>query len=186
MRLDALRIANNLDAKKITQLVNVAYRPNGNESGWTHESNWISGDRISADRVSELISKVDSVILLGIKDHEILTCVHVEKEGQNAYIGMLTVHPKSQGLGIGKQVLDYAEKYAGATFGSDKFVMVVMSARSELIAFYLRRGYQKTGRIMDNPSSAGVGTPKFSDLKIEVLEKPANTSTKLTGNKDER
>jgi hypothetical protein len=52
--------------------------------------------------------------------------------------------------------------------------MAVVSSRSELIAFYLRRGYQKTGVVQDYPLSAGVGTPKFSGLKIEVLEKRSN------------
>lgn len=71
-------------------------------------------------------------------------------------------------------MLAHAEKYANESFGSEKFIMVVVSSRSELIAFYLRRGYRKTGTIQDYPLSAGVGTPKFSNLKTEVFEKRSN------------
>lgn len=51
--------------------------------------------------------------------------------------------------------------------------MIVVSGRIELIAFYLRRGYQQTGSVMDYPILAGVGTPKDASLKIEALEKRA-------------
>ena len=51
--------------------------------------------------------------------------------------------------------------------------MVVLSAREELIGFYLRRGYRRTGEVMDYPIEAGVGMPLYSELSIEVLEKRA-------------
>jgi ribosomal protein S18 acetylase RimI-like enzyme len=81
-----------------------------------------------------------------------------------------------QGTGVGKQMLAHAEKYAREEFGSVRFIMVVVSSRPELIAFYLRRGYQRTGDLMDYPLSAGAGTPKHTGLKIETLEKPFNNS----------
>ena len=52
--------------------------------------------------------------------------------------------------------------------------MVVVSSRRELISFYLRRGYRKTGSIMDYPLSQGAGIPKNPVLKIEVLEKQSD------------
>ena len=84
---------------------------------------------------------------------------------------MLAVNPALQGAGAGKQILTQAEKYALEVFGAVKFMVVVVSSRSELISFYLRRGYQQTGSIMDYPVSQGVGVPKNPILKIEVLEK---------------
>lgn len=71
-------------------------------------------------------------------------------------------------------MLALAENYAIETFGAEKFILIVVSARSELVAFYLRRGYQKTGSVTDYPISAGAGTPKNPALKIEVLEKRSN------------
>lgn len=86
---------------------------------------------------------------------------------------MLAVNPRLQGINLGKHMLAQAEALARTRFGSKKFILVVVSARSELIAFYLRRGYQRTGGLMDYPLSAAVGTPRVADLKIERLEKCA-------------
>jgi ribosomal protein S18 acetylase RimI-like enzyme len=173
MNMDTFRTANNFDAEAIAQLVNKAYRPETGTAGWTHESDLVYGNRTSVIQVAEILSKPDSVILVGLKHSEIVACVHVEKDGSYSQIGMLAVNPKLQGAGAGKQLLAHAERYANENFGSEKFTMIVVSSRSELIAFYLRRGYQKTGTIRDYPLSVGVGTPKFSNLKIEILEKTA-------------
>ncbi len=75
-------------------------------------------------------------------------------------------------------MLAEAEKYASTVFGSEKFIMVVVSERVELVSFYLRRGYQKTGFVLDYPISAGVGIPKNPEMKIEMLEKRLNSVTK--------
>jgi GNAT superfamily N-acetyltransferase len=169
--MDTFRTANKFDAEAIAQLVNKAYRPETATAGWTHESDFVFGNRTSVIQVEEILSKPDSVILVGLKDSEIVACVHVEKDGIYSQIGMLAVNPKLQGAGNGKQLLAHAERYANENFGSEKFIMIVVSLRIELIAFYLRRGYQKTGTVWDYPLFAGVGIPKYPNLKIEVLEK---------------
>ena len=176
--METFRAANKSDAEAIAQLVNKAYRPETGTAGWTHESDLVYGNRTSVVRVAEILSKPDSVILVGLKGSEIVACVHVEKDGSYSHIGMLAVNPKLQGVGAGKQLLAHAEKYANENFGSEKFIMVVVSSRSELIAFYLRRGYRKTGTVQDYPLSAGVGTPKVSNLKTEILEKRSNPTLK--------
>ncbi|NCP38721.1 MAG: GNAT family N-acetyltransferase [Shewanella vesiculosa] len=186
MSMDTFRTANKSDAEAIAQLVNKAYRPETGMAGWTHESNLVSGNRTSVVQVAEILSKPDSVILVGLKSSEIVACVHVEKDGSYSHIGMLAVNPKLQGAGAGKQILAHAERYANENFGSEKFIMTVVSLRSELIAFYLRRGYQKTGAVQDYPLSAGVGTPKFSDLKTETLEKRSNPAFERDGAKARR
>lgn len=178
MSIDIFRAANKLDAEVITKLVNKAYRPESGASGWTHESDLVSGSRANVDQVVDIISKPDSIIFLGIKGSEIVACIHIEKDGSNSYIGMFAVNPTLQGAGVGKQMLAYAECYASENFSSDKFIMVVVSSRSELIAFYQRRGYQKTGSIMDYPLSVGAGIPKNTGLKIEILEKRSDITVK--------
>ena len=132
------------------------------------------------------MAKPDSIILVGLKDSEIVACVHIEKDSGNSYIGMLAVSPILQGAGMGKKILALAERYASENYGSEKFIMVVLSSRSELISFYLRRGYQQTGAVMDYPLSAGAGTPKHPDLKIEVLEKRSNIALKRDAAKSRR
>jgi ribosomal protein S18 acetylase RimI-like enzyme len=171
MSIDSLRIARGSDAEAIAQLVNRAYQPGSGVLGWTHESDLVSGKRTSAKNVTEIISKADSVVLVGLKDAEVVACVHVEKDGQNSYIGMLSVNPIFQCAGAGKAMLAYAEDHAVKNYGSEKFTMVVISLRTELISFYLRRGYKKTGTDIEYRLLAGAGTPKQVGLKVEVLEK---------------
>lgn len=171
MNIDTFRCATTHDAAIITKLVNNAYRPKSDKSGWTHESDLVSGDRTNTDQIIDVISKQDSIILVGLSNDHIVGCVHVQKNHYNTYIGMLAVDPALQGIGTGKHILSYAEKYATDHFHTEKFVMVVVSERHELISFYERRGYQKTGEVMEYPLSTGVGTPKQLNLKIEVLEK---------------
>jgi len=171
MSIDTFRTASQADVEAIAKLVNEAYRPASGASGWTHESDLVSGNRTSANGVAELIAKPDSVVLVGIEHSAVVACVHIAKNGSDCHIGMLAVSPTLQGGGAGKKMLSHAEEYARHYFRAEKFVMLVVSARSELIAFYLRRGYQQTGAAMDFPLSAGAGVPKRADLKVEVLEK---------------
>lgn len=168
------RIARVDDSAEIAQLVNEAYRPAPGMGGWTHESDLVSGKRINSEKVENLMKQENSTILVGVLGSIIATCVHIEKEGTNGYIGMLAVSPLLQGLGKGKEVLAHAEEYAVKNFNSNNFVMVVVAARTELISFYLRRGYKKTGTTMQYPLDAGVGTPKFDALQIETLHKASN------------
>lgn len=165
------RTATTEDASAIAQLVNEAYRPEPGARGWTHEAELVAGNRTNAGQVQALIAKKSSVILLGLHDQDMVACVHLEKEGNDTHIGMLAVRPGLQGTGAGKNMLAYAEDYASHHFHAEKFVMVVVSLRKELLAFYLRRGYQQTGIVTPYPLDAEAGVPKLADLKIEVLHK---------------
>lgn len=72
---------------------------------------------------------------------------------------------------MGKQLLAYSERYAGTTFAAKKFVMLVISARSDLIAFYIRRGYRQTALVMEYPLLVNAGIPKREGLQVIVLNK---------------
>ncbi len=176
MSIDTLRTANASDAQSIAALVNSAYRPEPGAAGWTDEGHLLSGERISAIQVGEVVARRDSIILLGLKDSAIVACVHVEKQGDNSQIGMLAVQPKLQNAGIGKQMLAHAESHAIENFGAKKLLLRVVTGRPDLVAYYQRRGYQPTGCAIDFPLAGGVGIPKVPDLKIEVLEKYSNSA----------
>jgi hypothetical protein len=51
--------------------------------------------------------------------------------------------------------------------------MHVLPARTELLAFYLRRGYRRSGVVFDYPLTADAGIPFDPELKLETLEKDA-------------
>lgn len=159
------------DAEAIAELVNSAYRPVGHNAGWTHESALVSGDRTSAVQVTELLSRPDSVILLLRRGAAIAACIHAEKQDKACHFAMLAVHPVLQGTGLGSDLLALAEQHAAGIWPVDCFRMTVLSARTELLAFYHRRGYCGTGIVAGYPRDAGSGTPKQAGLRIEILEK---------------
>lgn len=178
MSVILFRAANHAEAEQLASLVNQAYRPESKVSGWTHESLLVGGKRISAAQILETLSRHQSVILVAINNQAIVACAHVEKVVNTSHIGMLAVNPILQRTGLGKKMLTEAEKFACSVFGTDKFFLDVVAQRTELISYYLRRGYQKTGLLTDYPISAGVGVPKQSGLKIERLEKCLNAMVK--------
>lgn len=170
---DTIRTARSADAIAIADLVNRAYRPEPGEAGWTHESGLVSGTRTNPDQVRAVLARPHSVILVIAGTAGIVACVHVEKSGVAAGIGMLAVAPSRQGLGLGDRMLAAAERHAVRMFGVAKLVMTVVAPRAELIAFYERRGYRKTGLVAAYPVAQGVGTPRLPGLTVEYLEKPA-------------
>ena len=93
--------------------------------------------------------------------------------GEDAgYFGMFSVVPDLQGRGIGKQMLTEAERIARDEWNVPVMRMTVIDVRDELIAFYERRGYHRTGIHKPFPyGDARFGLPKRDDLRFEILEK---------------
>lgn len=85
----------------------------------------------------------------------------------------MAVNSKNQNKGLGKEVLRLAEGYALSQFCPKEYVMLVVSQRDELIAFYERRGYIKTDETEKYPVHLNVGIPTEENLTIEYLAKNA-------------
>ncbi len=111
------------------------------------------------------------MVLLAMKHEDIVACALIEKVGDCGHIGMLAVRPDLQASGLGKRMLAEAENYAVNHFAAKRLRVDVVSARPELLDFYLRRGYRRTGLAVEYPSDLGVGIPKRNDLRVEALEK---------------
>jgi len=156
-------------------LVNTAYHPAADTGSWTDESRFVLGTRTSAPALAKLLAKDDSAVLLGLYEETIVACIHLEKSADHAHIGMLAVNTDWQCLGLGKQMLAEAEAYARRHFKVKKLVLIVISLREELIAFYLRRGYCNTGVTLDYAVLCGdTCDAKIDGLKFAVLEKPVD------------
>jgi ribosomal protein S18 acetylase RimI-like enzyme len=84
---------------------------------------------------------------------------------------MLAVSPHLQGAGIGKRLMEKAERNAYEAWGCQNVSMTVITHRNELIAFYERRGYKRTGKVIALPSGPRSGTPKVECMQMEWLEK---------------
>ena len=159
------------DVERIVALVNSAYRGDGSRKGWTTEADLLDGQRTDAGEVGELIASGHSIMLLCMKGGELIGSVHLQHGKRVAFMGMLVIKPGLQGLGTGKKFMLAAEEAAIKMWGVDKMLMYVISLRNELIAFYERRGYRRTGKFKPFPDEIRFGIPRVKGLKIELLEK---------------
>ncbi len=160
------------DAERITALVNSAYRGVASKQGWTTEADLLLGRRTDTEEILRLISADDSMFLLCKADTELVGSVHLQKQADQVFLGMLAVNPLLQGKGLGKQLLLAAEQAAQEAWTVSKAVMSVIACRNELIEFYQRRGYLRTGVSMIFPVNPELWLPKVADLRLEILEKP--------------
>ena len=171
------RAATSADTPALVALVESAYRGDASKQGWTTEADMLDGRRTGADDIEACIARPDSRIVIAERVSaagaaELLACAHVAVEDGAGYFGMFSVRPNLQGGGIGKAVLNEAERIARDEWKVPAMRMTVIDIRDELIAFYERRGYRRTG--IKKPFPYGderFGVPKRDDLRFEVLEK---------------
>ena len=166
------RLATSADVAAIVALVESAYRGDVSRKGWTTEADLLDGQRTDPAGVAELIAKPGSCMLLAERDGALLACANLEKRGEAGYFGMFSVRPDLQGAGIGRAVLAEAERLARDDWHCREMHMTVISVREELIAWYERRGYRRTGIHSPFPyGDARFGIPKREDLRFELLVK---------------
>ncbi|MEO8808654.1 MAG: GNAT family N-acetyltransferase [Rhodanobacter sp.] len=166
------RLARIADVPAIVALVESAYRGESGLRGWTTESRLLDGQRTDAADVAGLISRADSGLLLVERDGQLKASCHIERQGTAAYFGMFAVDPLSQDSGLGKRVLAEAERMARDDWHCQGMRMTVIVQREELIAWYERRGYRRTGQFQPFPyGDARFGIPRRDDLRFEVLLK---------------
>lgn len=159
------------DVERIVALVNSAYRGESSRAGWTTEADLLDGQRTDADEVSSLIAADDGIILLCLEYEEIIGTVHLQHGKHVAYMGMLVIKPGLQGQGLGKKLMRAAEDTAIKMWDVSKMLIYVVTLRHELIAFYERRGYRRSGKLKEFPQDARFGIPKVAGLEIELMDK---------------
>lgn len=168
----AFRYAQLSDIPAIVQLVESAYRGDASRAGWTTEADFLEGQRVDAQSVQADIESPDSVIVLAESDSDLLACCHLQKKQSACYFGMFSVQPKQQGTGLGKQMMAEAERIARDHWQCTQMQMTVIDIRDELIRFYERRGYLRTGKHLPFPyGDERFGIPLRDDLRFEILEK---------------
>ena len=151
-------------------LVNSAYRGDASRKGWTTEADLLEGElRTDEPSLSQLLKNPNAVMLKFVSDDHIAGCVYLEKQRFALYLGMLSVSPTAQAQGIGKKLLNAAEKYAQQQ-SCDSIVMTVISLRHELIDWYERHGYKRNGETKPFPENEKFGKAR-QPLQFVVLEK---------------
>ena len=165
----AISHANSSDIGRLTTLVNNAYKGGDAIRGWTNEAHLLEGPRTYEADIARLLSLPGSALLIYEEEGELAGSVHLQRQEDKLYLGMLSVSPERQGAGIGKMLLSAARDHA-LREGCDRIEITVISLREELIAWYERHGFKRTREIRPFPVWTLLSTPK-RPLELVVLEK---------------
>ncbi len=164
------RHATTNDTTTLTSLLNRSYRCDSSRAGWTTEADLLSGKRINEAGLTQLLNDPESQILIAHAEESILATIHAHHEADTVHFGLFAVEPSLQGGGIGKKLLEYAESEAIRKWGVNTAIMEVITHRSELIEYYKRRGYVRSGEMIAFPES-DLWDQKVKFLQLEVLRK---------------
>lgn len=125
------RIAIAADANAIVDLVNAAFRV---------EDEVLSGDRIGLAEVEERLVR-GTFLVCDSGQGDLAGCVYVEPRGETGYLGLVSVSPSRQSLGLGRDLMAAAEDRLREA-GCSACELWVLSFRQELTAWYGRMGYR--------------------------------------------
>ncbi|MCY0946603.1 MULTISPECIES: GNAT family N-acetyltransferase [Streptomyces] len=169
----SFRTAVEADADELVVLVESAYRGDASRAGWTTEADYLDGQRTDVQGVRQIIDGSDGILIVVERAGGLVACCHLEHRGDHAYFGMFAVRPGLQGAGLGKEILAEAERRAREEWDAKEMRMTVVNVREELIAYYVRRGYRRTGELSPFPyGDERFGVPLRDDLAFELLVKP--------------
>ena len=158
------------DAAELSALINSAYRGESSKKGWTTEADLLEGTRTSEEELISIITSPNHYLLKFTFDEKIIGSVLLIAKKDVLYLGMLTVSPELQNSGIGKQLLQAAEQLA-QQLELSRIQMTVIGIRTELLAWYVRNGYEDTGLREPFPFGEGDKALTSEPLDFMVLEK---------------
>ena len=163
------RPATAADAPALTYLINRAYRSEASQAGWTTEGHLLDGPRIDQATLLDMLATQPAVLLQAELAGRLAGCVYLEPQGNYLYLSMLAVAPEAQAHGLGRQLLAQAEAHARQA-GCRIIKMSVLAQRTELLAWYERQGYRRTGASEPFPDTTRFGRPR-QPLTLLSLEK---------------
>jgi N-acetylglutamate synthase-like GNAT family acetyltransferase len=127
----SVRRAQPSDAPALAALINRAYEI---------EKFFVDGERTSAEEVRKL---THGFLVLESKG-SLAAAVYVEISEGSGYIGMLSVDPALQGLGLGTRLVRIAEAMCEA-MGATGVRLRIINLREELGRWYKSLGYHEVG-----------------------------------------
>ena len=170
----SVHAATTADIPSLISLINQAYRGAESRKGWTTEAHLLDGElRTDEKDLQQLMQMPDATFLKYVNENDVIEgTVFLKKFDDKMYLGMLSVSPVLQARGVGGQLMAGAESYA-RRWGCKAIFMKVISVRHELIAWYERKGYHKTGDTEPFPAGNKFGIPT-QPLEFEIMEKTIN------------
>ncbi|RZK58113.1 MAG: GNAT family N-acetyltransferase [Hymenobacter sp.] len=157
------------DAPTLAALINQAYRGLATPQSWTTEAHLLEGPRISETQLADLLQGAGTMLKHLDASGKLTGCVYVQPQGPRLYLSTLAVAPTAQARGVGHHLLAHAEAYA-RQHGCPRIAISVLSARPELLAWYERHGYRRTGQREAFPDTTDFGRPR-QPLELLTLEK---------------
>ena len=125
--------ARDSDAEALTALINRAFLA---------EAWFAIGDRITVNGVRQLLGSPAGTFFVARDGSVLVGCVWAERRANTVgYIGLLAIEPDRQGAGLGPALMAHAEQYL-ERLACQTVEITVVNIRTELLAFYARRGYQ--------------------------------------------
>lgn len=103
---------------------------------------------------------IDSQMFKAIDSSKsLIGCVYTQKQGVKMHFGMMCVRPSLQACGIGRKLLNFVYDYAKSQ-SCESISIEVVNVRQELIDWYIRRGFVRTG--VTEPFPAGGVTSLYA------------------------
>lgn len=132
------RIATLQEAAELARIINDAF---------IVEAFFKIGDRTSAGEVAGLIDAGGEFLVLDAPEPRSLAgCLYLTCRGDRAYFGMLSISPSRQRQGLGRQLIEAAESRARGR-GCRFMDIHIVNLREDLLPYYGRLGYAKTGTL---------------------------------------
>ncbi|HWO20799.1 MAG TPA: GNAT family N-acetyltransferase [Kofleriaceae bacterium] len=132
----SVRRAQLADAPSLADLINRAYEI---------EVFFVDGQRTNADEIAAMMRTGTFLVLERSGDRPTLAgAVYVEARPEAGYLGMLSVAPELQGMGLGTRLVRIAEAMCEA-MGAPTVRLRIVNLREELGRWYRSLGYEEIG-----------------------------------------
>jgi ribosomal protein S18 acetylase RimI-like enzyme len=128
-----IRMATEADLDALLRLTNIAFEV---------ERFFKNEDRLDASTLRSYFDKGNFLVLE--EDGRLIASVYVQRKGDRAYLGLLSVDPSQQRRGLGRRITAAAEEFA-REMGARFMDITVVNLRTELPAIYEKLGYRITG-----------------------------------------
>lgn len=129
----SVRRATPADAVSLAELVNEAYAV---------EQAFVDGARTTPEEIAAMTRS--GLFLVLEQAGGLAAAIYLERRGNAAYFGMLSVRPELQGMGLGKRLVRIAEAM-GEAMGSSEITLRIVNLREELGRWYRSLGYREVG-----------------------------------------
>lgn len=145
-----VRPARHEDLPSLHAVIQRAYRGDSARAGWTHEADLLDDERIRLDVLAAIVDDPGSLLLLAEQENAPIGSVQLTDKGNGeVYLGLFCIDPAHQAGGLGRTLLAAAEDWGRRHFSATRMTMTVIDSRTELIAYYRRRGYREVAWGLD-------------------------------------